>query len=198
MTEQGQRAERRRADSGASPVILMLALMWAVFALEHLLPLDWTRLGVIARDPASWYTAITAPFIHVSLAHIIGNSIPFAALGWLVARHGPRALGVVVACSMVMGWAGAWLLAPAGTVVVGASGLVFGFFTYLVVSAVVPGTQSLGRALMDFFIAAAVIIIYGAAIWRGILHAGPSVSWQMHLGGAIGGVGAALLAPRQR
>jgi len=185
-------APRRDEPRGPAPVLGLLALMWAVFACEVFLPGDWVSYGLVARDPHAWYGVVTAPLLHASLSHIVGNSVPMLVLGILVCVHGHRAFWQVIAWSAVLGAAVAWLLTPAGTVIVGASGLVFGLFAYLVVRAFVPGTGSWTRRLADVAVAAVVVSVYGGVMVAGIVNAGPSVSWQMHLGGALGGALAAL------
>ena len=178
---------------GPSPVIGLLAVMWGVFVLEVVLPdVDWLRYGLVAHDLRAWYGVFTAPLLHASLAHIVGNSASLLVLGTLVCLHGHRAFWAVTGWAMVGGGVVAWVLTPAGTVIVGASGLVFGYFAFLVVRAVVPSGRRFLRVLLDLVIAVGVVGVYGAAMAQGILAAGPSVSWQMHLGGAIGGAAAAL------
>lgn len=177
---------------GPAPVLALLGLMWAVFAVQILTPGDLIRYGLVAHDPHSWYGVVTAPLLHASVSHIVGNSVPLLVLGTLVCLHGHRAFWQVIAWAAVTGAVAAWLLTPAGSVVVGASGLVFGLFAYLVVRAFVPGTGTWTRRLGDVVVAALVISVYGGAMLAGIVNAGPSVSWQMHLGGALGGALAAV------
>ena len=89
---------------------------------------------------------------------------------------------------MVASGATVWLIAPAGSVTLGASGVVFGWLTYLMVRGLytrAPGQVALGVVLLLF---------YGGLL-LGVLPTDTGVSWQAHLGGAIGGV---LAASRQR
>jgi membrane associated rhomboid family serine protease len=84
----------------------------------------------------------------------------------------------------------AWLLTPAGTIVLGASGLIFGWLTYLLVRGVWsrrPGQVAL---------AVVVLLVYGGLLW-GVLPGAAGISWQAHLGGAAGGVLAAWLLHRR-
>lgn len=192
-------ATRFRADpTGPGPVFAMLAAMWAVFVAEVVLPVDLTRWGLRAHDIHAWYGILTMPFLHVGLAHIVGNSLPFLVLGIFVCWHGHRTFWRVIGWAMVLGGVFAWLFTPAGTVVVGASGLVFALFAFLVARPLLPGHSSWKRVLADVLVALAVIVVYGGAMVSGILAAGPSVSWQGHLGGALGGVVAAWSTSRSR
>lgn len=63
----------------------------------------------------------------------------------------------------------------------GASGIVFGWLAYLLVRGLFT------KRLHDILIAIIVFLIYGSVLW-GVLPGAAGVSWQAHLGGAVGGV----------
>jgi membrane associated rhomboid family serine protease len=69
---------------------------------------------------------------------------------------------------------------------IGASGLVFGWFGFLVVRGFVD------RSLITLSAALAVGLLYGSILW-GVLPGQPGVSWEAHLFGAIAGAAAAFL-----
>jgi membrane associated rhomboid family serine protease len=89
-----------------------------------------------------------------------------------------------LACSLVVSGLGVWLLSPAWSVTVGASGVAFGLFGYLLARGVFI------RSIADILISVLIVIVYGSLIW-GILPSHPHVSWQAHLFGFIGGILAA-------
>ena len=93
-----------------------------------------------------------------------------------------RFVQVTVIVGLVSG-VGVWLTGASNSLVIGASGLVFGYLTYLVTRGV------FARNLLYLAVGAAVLAVYGGVIW-GVLPK-PGVSWQGHLFGAIGGVVAA-------
>lgn len=135
---------------------------------------------------ASLPSVFVAPLIHDDWAHLAANTLPFAALGFLVLLGGwGRALWATVVIVVVSGLF-AWLLSPPHTVTIGASGLVFGWLAYLLVRAVFT------RNTAQIVIAVAVLVVYGSLLW-GVLPTQPGVSWQAHLGGALGGALAARL-----
>jgi membrane associated rhomboid family serine protease len=90
-----------------------------------------------------------------------------------------------------VGGIGPWFLALPGTVRVGASGLVFGYFAYLMVR--VFTARSMGHRILYAVIALAVFSVYGGSMLVGVLPVHVGISWQGHLFGALGGVAAALL-----
>ena len=72
----------------------------------------------------------------------------------------------------------------------GASGVIFGWITYLIVRGF------LSRKWGHIVVALVVLLVYGSAL-LGVFPASPTVSWQGHLGGAIGGALAAWLLYRR-
>ena len=93
-----------------------------------------------------------------------------------------------MATIVVVGGLGVWLLGPGNTITIGASGVVFGFLTYLITAGVIT------RHWLDVGIALAVLLLYGG-ILVGALPFGASsgVSWLGHLTGGLAGVLAAFL-----
>src|SRR5690606_28591297 len=125
--------------------------------------------------------------------HLIANSVPFLVLGCLVAVEGARRFWAVTAIVAIVGGIGTWLVNTPGTLTVGASGLVFGYFGYVVLRVFMPGRVT--HRVLYAVIALIVISLYGGSMLAGVFGAAEGVSWQGHLFGAIGG-GVAALAGR--
>ncbi len=143
------------------------------------------QYGVQPRESEGLLGVLFAPLLHAGFDHLAANTVPVVVLGFLVLFSGiGRGLAVTLVIWLVAGL-GVWLIAPAGTVHLGASGLVFGWLVYLMVRGVVsrrPGEVILGLTL--FF-------LYGGLLF-GVLPGQPGISWQGHLFGAVGGLLAAL------
>ena len=180
----------------AQPAAL-LAFMWVVFLLDAILPGSFNRVGGIE----SWAFrgldgVLLSPLLHGDLAHLVANTVPFAILAGLAALDGVGRFWAVTAIIAGVAGVGTWVVNAPGTLTVGASGLVFGYFGYLLLRAFVA--PSLGRGMLYAIIAIAVGVAYGGTMFSGILQAGDGVSWQAHLFGALGGAGAAFaLRPRR-
>ncbi|MGW8484658.1 rhomboid family intramembrane serine protease [Microbacterium sp. NPDC055903] len=189
-------APRRRSALGrfTSPVAL-LALMWAIQLADAILPGSFTGFGLRSWDLTSLGGFLLGPLLHANWAHLIGNSVPFLVLGCLVAVEGARRFWLVTAVIVVVGGAGTWFVNAPGTLTVGASVLVFGYFGYVVLRIFAPARTAhrIGYAL----IALLVIALYGSAMLIGVFGAADGVSWQAHLFGAIGG-GLAVFVGRGR
>jgi membrane associated rhomboid family serine protease len=174
--------------------IALLAIMWAVQLADSILPGSFSGFGIRSWDPSGLLGIVFAPLLHASWAHLIANSAPFLVLGCLVAAEGARRFWAVTGIIAVIGGIGTWAVNAPGTLTVGASGLVFGYFGYLVARVLAPGRVA--HRILYAVVALLVIGAYGAAMLAGVFAAGAGVSWQGHLFGAIGGGLAAFAARR--
>ncbi len=168
----------------------MVVLMWVIEVVDALgAHLD--NDGIHPRDVDGLPGIVVSPFLHAGFGHLIGNTIPFIVLGAAIALGGLMRTLLVTAIVVVVGGVGTWLTAPSNTVVIGASGLVFGYATYLVARGVYS------RMPLHFAGGLAVLAIYGSTLLVGLVPT-PGISWQGHLFGAIGGVVAARVVYRSR
>jgi len=175
---------RARRTAGVQTVLGMAAVMWVVEVIDAL---DSHRLdgdGIIPRNPSRLPDILWAPFLHASFGHLLANTVPFLALGLVIALQGAARVLAVTAIVVVVSGLGTWLTAPGGSVTVGASGVVFGYATYLI------GRGVLSRRIGELAVGVVVGVVFGAALlWSLVPHSG--ISWQDHLFGAIGGLMAA-------
>ena len=82
---------------------------------------------------------------------------------------------------VLAGGALTWLIARSGSHI-GASGLVFGYFGFLV------GQGIFRQSLVTLVVAVAVTFFYGANIFFGIAFPKGCTSWEAHLAGALAGL----------
>jgi membrane associated rhomboid family serine protease len=180
------RPDRRRLADPLRPVLIvggMLALMWAAEIIDLLPGTGFDSWGIRPRTTRGLAGIPLAPFLHSGLGHLIANTIPFAVLGAFIALgDAVRFAQVTVVVALVSGF-GTWLVASPGTIHLGASGLVFGYLTYLVVRGFF--------AAKPLWILGGVVVLmfYGGILW-GLLPR-PGISFTGHLFGAVGGVLAA-------
>ncbi|KIH99648.1 peptidase [Streptomonospora alba] len=170
----------------------MLAAMWVFEIIDTVFggALD-TVFGLRSWTVDNAWAVATAPFMHAGFGHLLSNSLPFLVLGALVAFGGlGRFLWTTVIVILVSG-AGVWLLAAPGTLTVGASGLVFGYFGYTVLRGIIE------RRTADIVIMICVVLFYGTLIF-GVLPQQSGISWQAHLFGFLGGLLAAYVLPRRQ
>jgi membrane associated rhomboid family serine protease len=161
----------------------MVLLMWVLEVVDTGLDNRLDRYGIVPREAEGLDGVIAAPFLHVGFGHLIANTLPFVAMGLVIALEGPlRLLGVTAIVAVVSGL-GTWLFAAPGTVHIGASGLVFGYLTYLVTRGFFAGR------VLWILGGLVVLIFYGGILW-GLLPR-PGISWTGHVFGALGGIVAA-------
>ena len=171
-------------------MLLLLAGMWMLELVDQLSGNQLDQLGIHARDVDGMPEILTAPFLHAGWDHLISNSLPFLVLGFLVLISGMARWLVASMIIIVISGLTAWFLTPANTIILGASGLIFGWLTYLLAR----GLWS--RRPAQVVIAVLVLLVYGGLIW-GVFPGNSGISWQAHLGGAIAGVLAAWLLHRR-
>lgn len=175
---------------GVTLLVGIVALMWAAEVINSLDSNQLDNDGIYPRNVGRLWGILTAPFLHVSFQHLISNTIPFVFMGLIIALRGAARVAVVTLIVILVGGLGTWLIAPGGSVTVGASGVVFGYATYLLTR--------------GFFDRSALELLTGlivGAVWGGALLASlvphQHISWQGHLCGAIGGVFAAYVLRRE-
>ncbi|MGX6447310.1 rhomboid family intramembrane serine protease [Patulibacter sp. S7RM1-6] len=188
MRTTGRRDEAQRSErqNGFLLVGAMALLMWVVEIVDSL---DHHRLdayGIVPRRLDGLDGVVFSPFLHGGFGHLIGNTVPFLVLGAVIAFNGAvRVLLVTLIVGAVAG-VGTWLIAPADTLTIGASGIVMGYATYLL------ARGFFSRRLLELAVGVLVLVVWGGALlWALVPRAG--VSWQAHLCGGIGGVVAAWL-----
>ena len=159
--------------------------MCAGTLLRALLGQGANRIAIVPRTSGGLVGILTAPFVHGNAAHLAANLPPFIVLGALVLRHGERtflktALLIALASGLLL-----WLLGRSAAHM-GASGVIFGFFGYLIALAY------FGRGVTDVLVAAAVLLVYGSML-VGIKPARNGTSFEGHFFGLVAGVATAWL-----
>jgi membrane associated rhomboid family serine protease len=169
------------STASRSTALLMPALlMWGIWIIDLVVP---GRLGhgIVPRTSYGLQGIVMAPFLHGNLQHLLSNTIPFVILGAVILLRGARAFTFVMVVSALVAGAGTWLFGTPGTEHIGASGVVFGFFGYVLLRAVYD------RRLSSVVIALVVAALYGATLVSSLMPAS-GISWTGHVFGFAGGV----------
>ena len=172
-------------------MVAFLVVLWSVQVANWV---DDYRLsfeyGIRPRDPEALPEILTAPFLHFSWAHIEGNSGPLFIFGFLAAYRGVRRFLGVTALVVFVSGLGAWTTGGAGTVGAGASGVVFGYFGYVLVKG------AFDRHLIDIVLGLVMGLCFAYQFVGLLPHDG--IGWQAHLFGFLGGVAAGWLFRQRR
>jgi len=178
------------AVRGMLLVAAMAAVMWIVEIADQVGGGRLDRYGIEPREAEGLDGVVLAPFLHGGFDHLIGNTIPFLALGFAIALGGAARVAIVTAVVALVGGLGTWLVAPSDTVHIGASGIVFGYAAYLVARGVYS------RSMVQIGVGLVVLGVWGTTLLRGLVPEN-GISWQGHVFGAVGGVVAARLLHRR-
>ena len=176
-----EEAEKQRIFRSIFFPSLFVSILWGVKFLEVFLNINLTQFGVYPRSWEGLIGIITCPLVHSSFAHLFSNSIPLLVLGAMTFYfYRPIAFSVffwVYLMSGVWLWAGG----RGEAYHVGASGLVYGFASFLFFSGIFRKEKSL------MVLSLLVVFLYGSLVW-GIFPIDPQISWESHLLGSLAGI----------
>lgn len=160
----------------------IVALMWVVEIVDlyFLKSINLNLYGIRPRDPIGLRGVLLSPFLHAGLKHLAANTVPLLIFGGLILLRPLADFYRVTFWSIVLSGLGVWLIAPSGTVHIGASGLVFGYFGFLVLNGYFERRPS------SIAVSIGISAVYGSLIWSA-LPSMPDVSWQSHFCGFIAG-----------
>lgn len=162
-------------------ILVFVGALWLIFLLDLFLPLS--DFGVQPRRVSGMIGIVTMPLLHGSLGHLFSNTIPLLVLLSLLAGSRANSIVIVASISVLSGlllWA--FSVQPSSNHI-GASGLVYGLISYLILSGFLEGR--IGPLLVSVL----VLFMFGlsTSTWRGMLPQ-ESVSWDGHLYGFVAGV----------
>lgn len=165
-------------------VFTLAALLLVVHLLNWLSGYGLLRFGLIPRTLDGLQGIAFAPLLHGSGRHLLSNLPPLMVLSWLALSEGlARYLKVLLLIALVGGVL-VWALGRS-SVHVGASGVVFGLWSYLLARAWYQ------RSLASVLVALVVVGVYGGLLFGFVPVSGVSV--ESHLAGALAGVFASWL-----
>jgi membrane associated rhomboid family serine protease len=169
-------------------VVLMAAFLALIWVLQVFNWADGYRLdpsfGILPHNVGHLGDIFIAPFLHFSWQHIEGNSVPLFVLGVLAAYRGIAKFLLVTLIVAVVSGLAVWLFQSGNELTVGASGLIFGYFGYVLVRGIFD------RNLIDIGVGVVAGLLYWT-ILQVAIPGTPGISWIGHLGGLFGGLVAA-------
>jgi len=157
--------------------------MWVVEIVNWPLDHKLSDFGILPRSIRGLVGIPLSPFLHAGFDHLMLNTVPMLFLGTLVTVQGKRTYILATVFIVFLGGGLLWAFGR-DAVHVGASGLIFGYFGYLIARAWYD------RGFGSLIVAVAVVFLYGSLIF-GVLPTVPGVSWEGHLFGLAAGVLAA-------
>jgi membrane associated rhomboid family serine protease len=184
-----KRALKRELRRDRHILVSIIAVLWLVLLVNAVFfGGDLLRFGIVPRTTAGLRGIVFAPFLHENAGHLFGNTVGLFLLGGLVLLREEADFWIVTAVGILIGGAGTWLVGHSA-VHVGASGAVFAYFGYLIL------TGFFERRIGSILLSAGALLLWGGLLF-GVLPGQPGISWEGHLFGLLGGVCAAGLLSR--
>jgi membrane associated rhomboid family serine protease len=180
----GEDEARTLVTNARMAFFVMLGVLAVLWIIQVVNVADGYQLsqqyGISPRNVAKLPYILTAPFLHASWTHIEGNSGPLFIFGFLAAYRGIAKFAAVTAIVVVTSGLAAWIFENPHTVGVGASGVVFGYFGYIMVRGLFD------RRVIDALVGAVMALCFAYQFSVLLPHQG--IGWQAHIGGVAGGI----------
>lgn len=187
----GRAMRRDELINAARPVLILVIVIWLIAAVNLLTGYRLNLwFGLEPRSLGGLIGVPVMPLLHGNIGHAAANTLPLIFLGGLGMLIAPDRFTTASVAIIILSGLAVWVLAR-GAIHVGASGLIFGWFGYLIALGIIERS---GRALVGTVI---VILLYGGMIWGVLPQANPLISWEAHLFGAIAGAAVAYLQSRR-
>jgi membrane associated rhomboid family serine protease len=193
-TPAGRRAKRSVWVVGGATIVSFVALLYVAELVDQLSGHRLDENGIRPLEADGLWGVLFAPLLHANWAHLMANTGPALVLGFLVTMAGLSRFVWATAIVWILGGLGTWLIGDLGspcgpTDHIGASGLIFGWLTFLLVFGFFI------RSAWQIVIGIVVLFLYGGVLWGAVpvLNVCGGVSWQGHLCGGIAGILAAYL-----
>lgn len=168
--------------------LALTGFLWLILFVDNFMGLELTRFGLRPGQLKGLIGLLTAPLLHGGAEHLFSNTAPLivslTTILYLYPGSSVRVIPVIWIGSGML----AWIIGQPG-LHFGASGFVYGLLAFVFVSGILRlDMRSVAVSVMVWF-------LYGSMVW-GVLPIRPNMSWELHLGGAILGVGLAIIFRR--
>ncbi|WP_131779407.1 rhomboid family intramembrane serine protease [Legionella bozemanae] len=167
------------------PILEIILLIIWLFFFASLFFRNILLLGIIPRRVYGLPGILFAPLLHANFNHIFFNSIPLVVLSNFILINGLSYFLVVTIMITVLSGIAIWCFAKPG-LHIGASGLITGYWGFLVSNIYQSGT-------LTTIILGIICIYYFAGIFFGIFPKEKGVSWEAHLFGLLAGLATSYL-----
>lgn len=177
------RSAAKRAMVWSVGVIMLLCMVAVADKLLFSNTLS-QHFGIRPRDFSAWYNVLLAPLLHKPgdlNSHLLGNLVRLISFGVVLLAWGWRELWITAAFGVLgAGVATLWYGTP-GTTVVGASGVWYALFGYLVARGFITRNwQMFSIGFLALFLASKDVVMG--------LQSDGVTSIESHAGGIIGGL----------
>ena len=160
----------------------IVAVLWLIQILNYLLAYRLNFFGIAPRSLFGLICIPFAPLLHGSFTHLFFNSIPLFALSCFLLISGTdNFIHVTLIIGAISGLA-TWLLGRPG-IHIGASSIIMGYFSYLLVNAY-------RHPSVATWVLAGLCVYYFGSLIVSLFPEEERVSWEGHVFGFAAGLGA--------
>lgn len=175
-------------ESNSYFLLIAIGIMWIVNFVNWWLLRSWLNvLGIYPRRIWGLIGIPISPVLHGHFNHLFFNSFPLFMLANLVLLKGYTVFYVatsviVLGCGIIV-----WLIGR-NAFHIGASGLIMGYWSYLIV-------QAYQEQTVMSLILGAISLYYFGGLLLSLFPDKKEVSWEAHLSGFASGIGAYYITP---
>ncbi len=169
-------------QSNVGLALEIVVSLWVVHLLNYVLAYSLNFFGITPRSMFGLICIPFAPFLHSSFTHLFFNTIPLFVLSCFLLLNGEQ--NFIHISLIIIGGAGlgTWLCGRTGTHV-GASSVIMGYFSYLLINAYYhPSVNS--------WIIAGLVVYYFGSLFFSLFPQEERVSWEGHVFGFLAGLAA--------
>lgn len=161
-------------------LLKVLGVLFAIHLLNTIVQNRLLVLGIYPRHLSGIPGIIFSPFLHGNFNHLFFNAIPLFVLLDFILIYAPTTWKVVVLAILLLTGSLTWLFGRKA-IHVGASGVITGFWSYLVFN-------MYQEASLTSVILGVLCVYYFAGIFIGIFPRDKGTSWEGHLFGLAAGI----------
>jgi membrane associated rhomboid family serine protease len=153
--------------------ILFVILIWLIFWIEFRFNVDLKSFGIQPRKIEGIYGIMLSPFLHLSLEHLINNSIPLFLLSSAIFFFYRNISWKIIFLGIFLSGLLTWIIGRDSTHI-GASGLIYVLISFIFFKGIISKNFNL------MALSLIVVFIYGGTIWY-IFPIKENISWEGHL-----------------
>jgi membrane associated rhomboid family serine protease len=171
-----------RPPGAALSIATVVAALWLVVGIDAALDHRLLRFGIKPRQLDGLLGILLAPVLHADARQLAANTIPLLIFGWIMLISGLRYLALVTAACWLVSGAVCWLAGSSSAVILGASGVIFGWLGYVLARA------WFGRRLLWIGIAIAVLCVFSSMFFGLLPRSSNHTFWAGQLAGFLTGI----------
>ena len=173
-------AEKRKTIESLAYPSLFVAILWLLKLTEYFFNVSYASYGIMPRKLNGLPGIAISPLIHGNFHHLISNTLPLLILGIIICYFYRKIAFEVFFWVYVLTGIWVWVSADGEGYHIGASGLIYGFASFLLFSGLFR------KDLRSIALALLVAFVYGGLVW-GLLPTHKGVSWESHFFGSLSG-----------